>query len=1088
MKYWITLSLYLAVVSWAHATNYYVAADGNDNNNGRSSSAPWKSLAKVNRMMSSFKPGDVIFFRRGDNFNGELIVTASGSSGSPIRFAAYGSGDKPVIDGFQRITGWTSVGNSVWKARFDTPHQRAANLYVNGEFMPIGRYPNADQKNAGYLTITGGNGRNEFISNELKGGDWKGADGVVRSSRWALGRKEIVQHSGGRIVLKEKTYYTGTKGFGFFIVNHRNTLDQEGEWAHHKNAKEMYLRSSTNPNSRTVMTARAKNLVSLTKVQNLTFDDLTLRGSVEATVFVMNGKNITFNACTLYGNGRDAVMIRHSSNVKLTNSSIDYTNNNAITIEKGGPTQITNNTILRTGTIAGMGQDANGSYFGISANTDNLIVQNNRMDQIGYNGIGFWGDFITIKNNSITNFCTVKDDGAGIYTWTGTVTNRRRVEIIGNVVGDGNLKRVGLGTPHPERTHVNGIYLDSRSNNVTIDDNTVYNCGNFGIFLHNTKNDRIRNNNLYDNYIGIGFIFDNKSQGNYPIRNLLLQNNAIFARRADQRILHFSSIRNDYKEVGNLNNNYYFSPLQTERMIQVTDKNYKSEFYNLSRWKSTTPHDASSRTDPKPWPKKVIDKYVSGNLLQNSTFERDFKGWHAWSNKKNGKIGFQKGVLTGGNMTMSFGSQQGGDARMAVSLDKGTGALRQGEELVLQYTMKSTGNNADLATQITSKGGAFTLLAPLNYASPATQTQQREEFFVLERSASNGDLKFILQETTQTLHLDNITLRKVQTKPVNHDDLVRFFTNATSRKASYSIPGGEWQSARGKAYSGAVTLEPYSSIILIRTDGSAPVDSNPPTPPSDGGSLAEGVYEFKPVSAKQKVMEVYRERKYAGANVSQFSDKNSQHQRWRVTETDNGYYRISPLHAPEQALEMNYSQRKSNTPNVQLRKYQGAKTQQWKAIPIKGTNYYSLAPRSNTSFNRDLQLAVASASQSNHINIVVAPSQNVPNQKWFLEKVSNARTADASGKPELDLLEDPAYGSFEVYPNPLSSGELTVTLDPEAEQTNVQVLDVAGRLLLQEFASGQSAITFTRDELGSGVRIIKATTDNVTEVKRVVVE
>ena len=1090
MKYWITLTLCLAF-TWAHATNYYVAANGNDRNSGRSTSSPWKSLAKVNAMMGSFRAGDVIYFRRGDTFTGELLVKASGSSGSPLRFTAYGSGDKPIISGFERITGWSSVGNGVWKARYNSPHERAANLYVNGKFEKIGRFPNEDQKNAGYLTITGGNGRNEFISSDLRGGSWKGADAVVRDSRWSLAREEITQHGGSRIVLKNKTYYTGSKGFGFFIVNHRNALDREGEWAHHKNSQEMFLRSSANPNSRTVMTARAKELVSMTKVHDITLENLTLRGSVEATVFVKDSKNVTVNACTIYGSGKDGLMIRHSDNVKLKNSSLDYTNNNAIVVEKGGPTEITNNTILRTGSVAGMGDEANGSYFGISANTSNITIQNNRMDQIGYNGIGFWGDNVVIKNNSITNFCTVKDDGAAIYTWIGSPTIRRRVEIVGNVIGDGNLKRVGLGTPHPERTHVSGIYLDSRSNNVTVDNNTVYNCGNFGIFLHNTKNDRVRNNNLYDNHIGIGLIQDNKSKGQFPIRNMVIQNNAIFARRSDQRVLHFSSIRDDHKEIGSMNGNYYYSPLNRERIIQVTDKNYQSVFFNLAQWKNSTPHDGSTRAGAKAWPTKVIKNYQSDNLLQNATFDGGVKGWHAWSNKKNGKLEHQKGTLDGGSMAMRFTSKRGGDARMAASLDKGTGPLRKGEELVLTYTIKSSGNNPDLKTQITSKGGAFNLLSELNYASPTTQRAQRQEFFRLQNSASNGDLKFILAETSQTVHLDNISLRKVSTQAVNHDNLVRFYANTSGSKASFPVPSGQWQSVRGKAYSGSVTLEPYTSIILVRSDGSAPPAPSPVADdpkPTQGGTIAAGVYEFKPISAKTRVMEVYQGKKHIGANVSQNNDRDANYHRWKVTPTSNGYYRISPLHAPGMALEMRLSDRNGKTPNVHVKPYTGSNNQQWKPIPVNGKRYYSLAPRSNGTINRNLQLAVASTNQGSNVNIVLAQSKSTATQQWYLEKIggSNARTADAADKPAL--AEEAAEASFEVYPNPLSAGNLTVTLDPEAKKSEVQVFDVAGRLILEAAPTGESAITFSREVLGSGIRVVKAVFDDRTMVERVVVE
>lgn len=428
---------------------------------------------------------------------------------------------------------------------------------------------------------------------------------------------------------------------------------------------------------------------------------------------------------------------------------------------------------------------------------------------------------------------------------------------------------------------------------------------------------------------------------------------------------------------------------------------------------------------------------------------------------------------------------------MAASLDKGTGALRKGEELLLSYTIKSTGNNPDLKTQITSKGGTFNLLSELNYASPTTQRVRKEEFFQLDKSASNGDLKFILAETNQTVHLDNISLRKVSTQPVNHDNLVRFFANTSGQKKSFSVPSGQWQSVRGKAYSGSVTLAPYSSIILVRTDGKAsptPVADNPPKPTPTSGAIAAGVYEFKPISAKTRVMEVYQAKKYSGANVSQNNDRDANYHRWKVTPTGDGYYRISPLHAPQLALEMRLSDRYGKTPNAHVKPYTGGNNQKWKAIPVEGKRYYYFAPKSNGPINRDLQLAVASTNQGSNINIVLAKRSSASTQQWYLARISdkNARTAEDPDKPVL--LEDELDTSFEVYPNPLSSGDLTVALDPEAEASEVQVLDVSGRLILETTSLGQASIAFSKEELGSGVRVIKVVSDGRTMVERIVVE
>ena len=73
-------------------TRYYVANDGDDAADGLTPETAWKTLAKVSA--AELKPGDGVFFRRGDLFRGAVQVCAG------VAYGAYGEGDKPKLYGW----------------------------------------------------------------------------------------------------------------------------------------------------------------------------------------------------------------------------------------------------------------------------------------------------------------------------------------------------------------------------------------------------------------------------------------------------------------------------------------------------------------------------------------------------------------------------------------------------------------------------------------------------------------------------------------------------------------------------------------------------------------------------------------------------------------------------------------------------------------------------------------------------------------------------------------------------------------------------------------------------------------------------
>ena len=80
---------------------------GSDSNDGLSTGAPWKTIAKVNA--ASFSAGDTVSLKKGEVWRETLTVPSSGASGNLITFGSYGTGDDPIIHGADAITSWTDA-------------------------------------------------------------------------------------------------------------------------------------------------------------------------------------------------------------------------------------------------------------------------------------------------------------------------------------------------------------------------------------------------------------------------------------------------------------------------------------------------------------------------------------------------------------------------------------------------------------------------------------------------------------------------------------------------------------------------------------------------------------------------------------------------------------------------------------------------------------------------------------------------------------------------------------------------------------------------------------------------------------------
>ena len=125
------LILALAIISLSgYGTTYYVSNSGDDSNSGRSTSAPWKTLDKVNSY--NFSAGDQILFQRGHSWFGYFSVQSGNSSGY-ITYASYGSGEKPMIHysvDKDNESDWVRESGNIWSTVSSFPHE-VGNIIFN---------------------------------------------------------------------------------------------------------------------------------------------------------------------------------------------------------------------------------------------------------------------------------------------------------------------------------------------------------------------------------------------------------------------------------------------------------------------------------------------------------------------------------------------------------------------------------------------------------------------------------------------------------------------------------------------------------------------------------------------------------------------------------------------------------------------------------------------------------------------------------------------------------------------------------------------------------------------------------------------
>lgn len=812
----LSILLFLLTLPLSAANYYFSALTGDDSRlsiEARNPETPWKSLKKLNSIFKSLQPGDSILFKRDETFYGTITISQSGTADKPIVLGAYGSGSKPIITSLIDLKDLKCRENGVYEIEH---HQLGSTLNIvslNNEIQEMGRFPNREGADKGYLVFEATNGVNSISDNELQATpDWSGGELVIRKSHWTIDRYNIDAHKGNTLSYTERAMeYNPIKNYGYFIQGHLETLDQLGEWHYEPSSKTLFVfLGEKNPKSILLQASTIDYLVTNhSGTAYINFNNLHFKGANKDAFYLRQGRNFSIDHCKIEGSGENGINAKDIPYFSLKNSKIVNSLNNGVDLGQNTPyATLNNNLVENTNLFAGMGKSGVGNGLAIQASSEHNLIEYNSIINTGYIGIRFGGDSTIIKNNYIDTFCLIRDDGGGIYTWSGSTkeVNYGR-KIIGNIIINGIGAKEGTPLPKIERAPAEGIYIDDNSSGIEIIGNTVANSGK-GIYLHNSKDLIVRDNTIFNNFHQI-YISQNARDS--QMRNIRFINNIVFSPSPDQNTISLISNRDDIQDLAAFKTNYfshYKGHLPAYIRKTVNDSLQISGVYDIEGLEAINHSIKGSIKSEIPLKKNKITQESSVSKIINGNFDSSIDGLYCFSPGNNCQISRVENVMDGGSLKVE------GEGLSFLLI--GVGSISHEKSYVLRFSAMS---DKDVGLRLFLRQSTAPYQQISHYKTVQLGEERKEYEIIIDGpiSENNGSIVFESGGEGVAYILDNIELYETETGTKANDDFIRFEYNP-SKDTKHIKLDKDYRDLTGKNYSESLILQPFSSAILLKQE------------------------------------------------------------------------------------------------------------------------------------------------------------------------------------------------------------------------------------------------------------------------------
>jgi len=590
---------------------YYVSTSGNDSSPGTSPEKAWETIERVN--VQNLYPGDSVLFSCGESFTGQLKIHNSGSPEKAIVLSNYGQGERPILTGAIKISGWKKYDENIIYTEVKDPVNA---LIVNNADATLARYPNNS-----FLTVDQGIDKAGLEDAELTQKDsyWNNATIRIRSIDWVYEVRKIKDYVKGQLLFEahedypvaegfdyrfdnnlNQTMYSILPGYGYYLENKFSLLDAPGEWFYEAESGRLFFYGSEKNVFEAVNHQTGIFLDSA--VHDINIDGFNIsKYSYAGTYSRYNVQNILVKNCSFENiEGYGVCFNGIPTNCKIENNSFRDIYGRGVSLVRASNCSVIGNDLKRIGLKRGYGVSGiNGASGIILMNIEtkvqnppyssNNLISHNRIDSCGYIGIRIDGHDNLIEYNYLNNSMLTLNDGAGIYCFARqynvSYNNNIRNNIVMNTKGDNQASP-------SNKIIVNGIYLDNYTHENRVENNSVAYSSGSGILVNDASNrNLIFNNKLFGNNSGIGFSEWKDTGQNYGNK---VFGNLIFCTTDSQKAIEIQNFIGDQIDMAEFQNNIYCN-LKEKHMFRIRTKhvNKVSEF-NYNGWKERVRKDSGS--------------------------------------------------------------------------------------------------------------------------------------------------------------------------------------------------------------------------------------------------------------------------------------------------------------------------------------------------------------------------------------------------------------------------------------------------------------------------------------------------------------
>lgn len=436
-----SLAILIMAVQVVAATDYYVATDGNDANDGRTTNSPFASIQKA---ADSVAAGGTVFIRGGTYHEDIVIDGLKGTSTNPISFTGY-DGEHVLLDGTRSLTdlgsnGWTLHGGNIYKTTLATDIWQ---LFDDGEMMIMARWPNAFHHD-GTIWIQQGNWARGHDANSSNGTmvdnvnnghdlaasglDMTGAMGVLNIGSFRSWARPVTNHSAGSNTFTYNpvpaSAYRTKLGY-YYLECKLNLLDAEREWFYDPSSKTLYLWAPGGAVPSGDLRGKVQTYAfNITNGDYVVLDGLNFFG----TTFNMTGtRNSTVQNCNLQFPSFSKRMLGSEADIEfanmqagnshpgntLRNCVFEYSDGQAVRMSGAG--SVMENNYFHEIDFSCAGLPNLGNTVQVELGSVGAIIRHNTIDTAGASETIAPGKEAIVEFNRVTKIGLLQSDGAGVH-------------------------------------------------------------------------------------------------------------------------------------------------------------------------------------------------------------------------------------------------------------------------------------------------------------------------------------------------------------------------------------------------------------------------------------------------------------------------------------------------------------------------------------------------------------------------------------------------------------------------------------------------------------------------------------------------